>query len=661
MTTEHLYDAVLPYGENGDSWELAPAELVIFDDPEGFHDAEWDSWTQFPLLREAIAEELSPLGDEELHTALAAEGFDAEALEDFIQVLGDIGRAVGNALPAIGTGAATGATVGSIVPGLGTGVGAAVGGVLGGLSSILAQVGSQPSRPGQPVRPGVARTAGGPPPRPQPTTTPPQAGSQPQAASGGASAMQQLLALLASPQVIQALTALALGPSGRPAIPVAGREVPSEAFAELVGELATQTALDTPMSEAHGAYLLTEEGEAAVDLSSPAERAGALIGLLAADALGEELPPPRTPPVRTRYDHWQDDDAGDANWDQQEWGDAGSADVGSPPFAPEADEAEGAPAFVAAAGALISGAQLGLAVFQRIENPPRGGTFAVTASTASYIHPSTPAGLTVQTRTFAFAIYAHHPRPLWGTQEFHFLVDLNYDGLNIRRASIIEDRNKSSTLTTSKFDITFSPGPWEGPTASGRPLGLGKEPVAAIVYSITGRWDPHLTGDEVFHGKFILDAQGTMSDFEIKSGKSWVRPGTVTAKGGGRVPRPTRTSHVTSVSFDPASSSRLTTANIRHLHAWYRGLPAPVKTEIQEGRLPIVLAGRTSTTGSVPENQRLGRARAEAVAATLRDFAGSTAQINPLAPGELEASTPDSQEDPKERRVDVQVSYTVYR
>ena len=148
---------------------------------------------------------------------------------------------------------------------------------------------------------------------------------------------------------------------------------------------------------------------------------------------------------------------------------------------------------------------------------------------------------------------------------------------------------------------------------------------------------------------------------QVSSSQSWVRAGQVTESGGGPVPRPTTAVHATDVHFEPSGSHRLTEQKIRHLYSFYQGLPSSVQAEIRAGTLPVQLTGRASSTGSVQQNQQLARQRAEAVAAVIRDLAGSNAQMTISAHGELGARTADAVEDPNERRVEVNIEYTVYR
>lgn len=307
--------------------------------------------------------------------------------------------------------------------------------------------------------------------------------------------------------------------------------------------------------------------------------------------------------------------------------------------------------FIALAGVLIPAAELGLGVFDRLQQHVFNGDFSVTATPASYIHSPSPTGLAIQKRTFRFPVTAHHPRYFIDSQTFWFDVVLEYDGFNVRRVSVTEDRGRSSSLHASDFTITFTPSAY---TAA-------NEPVSAIVYSIAGRWDPVGRGDESFSGRFVVDAAGNLTGLQVSSSQKWVRHGALTQSGGGPVPRPTTSSHITTVHFDPEGSYALPQQKIRHIHDWYMGLPTAVQTEIRKGNQPIRLTGRASTTGTVQQNQDLARKRANAVGKILRDLAGAAARLDIEVYGELGARTPDSKEDPDERRVDLECRFEVYQ
>ena len=356
---------------------------------------------------------------------------------------------------------------------------------------------------------------------------------------------------------------------------------------------------------------------------------------------------------------------GSAGWDEAAgaaWGEAFAAEQTEALPAPELwetaepgwDDDGGASAaevgFIAAAGALVPVAELGLAAFGTLREHVFNGDFSVTATPATYIHSPSPTGLAVQRRTFRFAVDAHHPRYGIDTQTFWFEVALEYDGFNIRRLAVTEDRSRSSSLHASSFTITFTPSAYTAPN----------EPVAAVAYSISGRWDPVGRGDESFRGSFVVDAAGTLSGLQVSSSSNWVRHRGLTSTGGGPVPRPTTARHVTTCHFDPSGSHTLTQDKIRHVHSWYTGLPTAVQAEIRKGTQVVRLTGRASTTGTVQANQALARRRADAVARVLRDLAGTSARIDIEAHGELGARTADGTEAPDERRVDLLCEYQVY-
>ena len=309
-------------------------------------------------------------------------------------------------------------------------------------------------------------------------------------------------------------------------------------------------------------------------------------------------------------------------------------------------------AFLAVAGTIISASQLGLAVFDRVKSHFLSGAFSVTSMAANYIHNPSPDRLQVQKKQFYFAISADHPRYGIGTQYFYFQLTLEYDGFNIRRASIVEDRGRSSTLVSSNFSINFKPASYSAPNAL----------ISEIVYNINGRWDPVGRGDESFNGSFIIDSQGSMRSLQINSPRNWVAfTGSVRSDGGGPVPKPSSLRHELTVTFDRPGKTRLSSRNIRRIHKWYSQLPNQIKPLVQAGQIPINLIGHASTTASVQRNQRIARERARSVAKVLKDIAGSSVSVNVRAHGELGAKTPDNYEDSNERKVDINITYIIFK
>jgi outer membrane protein OmpA-like peptidoglycan-associated protein len=381
--------------------------------------------------------------------------------------------------------------------------------------------------------------------------------------------------------------------------------------------------MDDDYSESAAVAWLTE-GEAA---TAPTEAAVAALRVV--PPLLETIPVLLEALVRTTTPAWEHVEPGRD--------DDGSAEAG----------------FLAVAGRLAPVAELGLGSFDTLQKYVFNGDFSVTSTSAYFIHDPSPVGLTVQRRSFRFPVTAAPTTfsTVVGTQTFWFDVALDYDGFNVRRVSVTEDRGSSSSLFSSTFSITFEPSAY---TAR-------NEPVSAIIYTIRGRWDPKGVGDESFTGQFVVDAAGELTGLRVSSSQGLVKHGALTRSGGGPVPRPTRAVHETTVHFGQVGSSALAQDNIRHIHSWYSGLPGPVQAEIRKGAQPIRVIGRASTTGTVQQNQALARARADAVARILRDLAGATARIDVEAYGELEARTPDGREEPDERRVDLRCEYQVYQ
>ena len=148
---------------------------------------------------------------------------------DLAQLLESVGqwtKVVGRELQATAPGAMQGALTGFMMGGP---VGAVAGAAMGGAGARL----------------GTASSSG---------------------AAGGASntAAVQLLAARLRPEVIQALGAMALGPAGAGAVPVAGTQVPVAAFANMLGALSTQAAAQ------HGTRAPSARPEALLALLSDA-------------------------------------------------------------------------------------------------------------------------------------------------------------------------------------------------------------------------------------------------------------------------------------------------------------------------------------------------------------------------------------------------------
>ena len=319
---------------------------------------------------------------------------------------------------------------------------------------------------------------------------------------------------------------------------------------------------------------------------------------------------------------------------------------------PEDDMGEVAPAFLAVAGTVISAAELGLGVFDRLKEHVFNGSFSVTSTPASYIHDPSPAGLVTQTRKFRFGLIAGHEGTIVSNQKFFFVVTLEYDGFNIRRVSVVEDRGKSSDLYMSSFSINFG----------AAKLSAVNEPVTQIVYNIQGRWDKVGRGDESFDGRFVVDSQGNFSGLSINAPQRtvWIA-GPVTQEGGGAVPRKRLKRFLTHVLFDKPGDTKLSQHMIKHLHNWATALiPAAIRAEVAKGNIPVIVTGRASTTATVQKNQEIARARAATCAKIITDVVGSSTKIEARVAGELEAKTGDKIEAPEERRCDLEIAVTEY-
>src|SRR5438132_3085610 len=184
-------------------------------------------------LRDVVHAELAKLPPEQLEAALRLHGVDAEGLNDFLGAISQVGTQVGQRLPSISQGALQGASMGAAAGPYGALLGAVGGAVAGGLTAPAAPPAVQ-APPAQPPAPPAQPAV------PAPPAQPPA--PAPTAAAGGSPAAAQLLGLLAQPQVMQALIAMALGGAGARTVPVAGTAVPVAAVPSALSVLANQAA-----------------------------------------------------------------------------------------------------------------------------------------------------------------------------------------------------------------------------------------------------------------------------------------------------------------------------------------------------------------------------------------------------------------------------------
>ena len=314
--------------------------------------------SNYPILRHALRPEYAEATDDVIETVVAelyGDGVSADDAEEFLggigKAFGDFGKGVakvasqaapvlGNALPGVLSGAATGAALGPW--------GALAGAAVGGVTSAISASGKKPRGGG--ARRGSSRGAGGAlgsimgaagpalqalggaggtagaigriagmaAPAVQSFARGDSRGGVAQlvgAAGQAASGMQggvggQIAGLLARPEVQQALTSQLLGPFGRNQVSVGGTPVPTTAVMNMLGSLFNQAATESigrfGEDEAMPVYLMTGEGEYAVDPANPDARAAWLAQLIA------DTPRPvfaRHAPQRGEYDERHDDEA----------------------------------------------------------------------------------------------------------------------------------------------------------------------------------------------------------------------------------------------------------------------------------------------------------------------------------------------------------------
>jgi hypothetical protein len=208
----------------------------------------------YEALRDVVHPELAKLPPEQLEAALRLHGVDAEGLNDFLGAMSQVGTQVGQRLPSIGQGALQGASMGAVAGPYGALLGALGGAVAGGLTAPPRSTAPQPAPVAQPAVPAAAPA--------------PAAPTVPTAAAGGSAAAAQLLGLLAEPQVMQALIAMALGGAGARTVPVAGANVPVAAVPGALSVLASQAAAE--YAEVFGDESAVDLGEAVAPVEAAA-------------------------------------------------------------------------------------------------------------------------------------------------------------------------------------------------------------------------------------------------------------------------------------------------------------------------------------------------------------------------------------------------------
>jgi hypothetical protein len=153
-------------------------------------------------------------------------------------------------------------------------------------------------------------------------------------------------------------------------------------------------------------------------------------------------------------------------------------------------------------GAEIAG--LGLAAFSTGKELATSGGLSHKSTPATYMHPGTPARVKWKKVITTLHLKAWNPRYLIGEQNFYFRLAYDYNGYDIRNATVNVLRSRSSGMYASTFDITWSPGKHSRP----------KDPVAQIVFNISGQWNPVGRGDVSFWGKLVISAAENGRNFE---------------------------------------------------------------------------------------------------------------------------------------------------
>jgi hypothetical protein len=238
--------------------------------------ADWHE--AYPRLHEALAPEYRVLPEAQVETVVQGVFGEGVSLADAESFFGDLGNTlsraatvvapvVQRALPGVMSGAMSGAALGP----WGALGGALIGGVSSALSGGGGGGGARPPAGGRPGAPG----------RPRAPMRLPIPGVTPAAAPGSAptAAVGQLLGVLGSPTVQQALSSMLMGSAGARSVPGAGgAQLPVAAITNLLGMLASRASAEweelvpSPEAEALG------EG---LDFAAPEARAEWVMSQLA--------------------------------------------------------------------------------------------------------------------------------------------------------------------------------------------------------------------------------------------------------------------------------------------------------------------------------------------------------------------------------------------
>lgn len=313
------------------------------------------------------------------------------------------------------------------------------------------------------------------------------------------------------------------------------------------------------------------------------------------------------------------------------------------------------PEELGARGASIEAAGLGLAVFEAFRAEVTKGGIEVSAQPSRYVHPNTPPDSRFTQVVSDFVFLALHPRVGVSNQRFKMRLTVEVNHNDIRTAKINFVGDESNELYASSFSVGF--------TAS--ELSLPKEAMCKIRYDFAGRWDPAGSGDYTFDGTVDVWADGSVHFQQMRSDTDSSTFGSekvkvvriVSAKRISVRPLPakTRRGRTHAVMFEKPKQAEISDDQARALKAFIGTIPATDLDLVRQGRVPVVVDGFASTTGSVSDNQALARDRREAAMAFLTDQIGSGITFTGKAEGELASGRPDGTEAAEDRRATVTI------
>jgi hypothetical protein len=297
---------------------------------------------------------------------------------------------------------------------------------------------------------------------------------------------------------------------------------------------------------------------------------------------------------------------------------------------------------------------LGLSIFNTGRTLATSGNLSYEATMVNYVHENTPPAQRFIGCNREFLISAYHPRIGFGRQKFWFRLSFEYNGNDVRNVAINLLEDKSSRMIESEFSIRFV----------GQPYSVQRDPVAEVLFKISGRWDPVGRGVDSFWGELNVRADGRVRLW-VKSEQGWVRDEPfilltsicrIVAPSLPPAPLPSTTAFW-DVFFSPPGSDMIRPGDEQKIVQWYNRLPPDVQRRVQAGELSITLEGHASTTQPGPANRELSRRRGLRVQRILQDIAGSNVRFQVFAFGEYRAGTPDEVEDPSKRRVRISITY----